>query len=600
MIELASLKPLTTAILLPIIKNIFELGRKAGIKGINKWNETKYHARIQRKISSIETLKTFWSADKEINLTDFYYPSKIEINGGQIHCQYLSDLPTGNLIFEGIVGQGKSIYLRHLATSDIRSNQADKFPIFIEFRTLNNKINLENAIRKYLEEINIDAYDSDTFEFIMHSGKFILLLDAFDEIEDHLVKSVYQEIDHFLEKYGTLRIVITSRPSAEIQKSSKFKIIKIASLKEADYTPFLSKLGLTAIFISEIKHSIKNSPSNISELITTPLMLTLVVIAYRSANKIPENLPEFFDILFRCVFSGHDNAKPTFRRTYASGISENKLQELFEAFCFVCLHNKITRSLNTSQFDSFFLTANTLIETSKCESANFRMDMNRVACLILPDGYENWVFLHKSVMEYYAASFIKKSNESFAEKFYAFSINDPQNWMEVLTFLNYIDDFRFNKYYLLNEIEIVNKQYCFLDNSDCKTELINNLESQNFNFNIYLEYSEKQSCKYRITSARHDSLTPRYCYRNISSDIFSNFLHSIFDDEVLDSDHFIEFMSYRADANGKVVINIRETINLYGHEKLANNFRIMLQKLEKKKDQALNNLNIHELRSSLF
>ena len=96
----------------------------------------KLHQKIQKKISSIESLKTFWSQDKLVALHEFYYPPRIQIANETKHYQFLSELPDGNLIIEGIVGQGKSIYLRHLATSEIRSNQSKFFPIFIEFRTL--------------------------------------------------------------------------------------------------------------------------------------------------------------------------------------------------------------------------------------------------------------------------------------------------------------------------------------------------------------------------------------------------------------------------------------------------------------------------------
>ena len=145
MIDLITNKAITTIILTPLINTVIQASKKAGAKGFQKWEQSKFHSKIQKKISSIESLKTFWSADKLVTLNDFYYPSKIYIDGDRKHCQLLSELPTGHLIIEGIVGQGKSIYLRHLATSEIRSNQFDNFPIFLEFRTLSKKVSLGNS-----------------------------------------------------------------------------------------------------------------------------------------------------------------------------------------------------------------------------------------------------------------------------------------------------------------------------------------------------------------------------------------------------------------------------------------------------------------------
>jgi predicted NACHT family NTPase len=91
----------------------------------------------------------------------------------------------------------------------------------------------------------------------MNSGKFILLLDAFDELDEEVTKETFHEIERYSDKYEKLKIIVTSRPSSEIQKSTKFKIIRLAPLGEADYTPFLNKLGLGSVFIAELKTLLK-------------------------------------------------------------------------------------------------------------------------------------------------------------------------------------------------------------------------------------------------------------------------------------------------------------------------------------------------------
>lgn len=592
-----TLKAISTVILGPIVKSIATGAKKAGIKGIEKWEETKFHTKVQKKISSIESLKTFWSADKLVILHDFYYPSKIITDKGSRPCQLLSDLPEGNLIIEGIVGQGKSIYLRHLATSEIRSNQSHNFPIFIEFRTLTKKITLENSIRSYLDDINIDGYVDSTFEYVMSCGKFVLLLDAFDEIDDQITKDTYLQIDRYAEKYDNLKIVITSRPSAEIQKSSKFKKLRLASLNESDYTPFLSKLGLSPLFIADLKNAIKNSPSKISELIRTPLMLTLVVLAYRSVKEIPENLPDFFEVLFKCVFSGHDNAKPYINRTLASNLSEKKLQELFEVFCFVCIKNKTTRSLSTANFDKYFDVAKTLLNGSDCEAEDFRHDMNKVACLILPDGFDTWVFLHKSVLEYYAASFVKKSSENFAMKFYEYAMREPEPWMEVLTFLNYIDEYRFKKYYLLEELKAVLLELEKLDAQLTSASLVNYFDAIGFEFSITLAITDH----IEVIQGSFESKKPRFCTWN---DIHKPFMSifRIMEDSVGQAfnSEYCEFLKKSLLANNRITLDLQKSLKLFGDVEFKNDFKVFVDQLKNKQASALDHIKLHESRCSFL
>lgn len=597
MIEPLAIKAITTTILSPLINSVVAGAKKAGTKGFQKWEETKFHTKIQKKISSIEKLKTFWSADKLVTLTDFYYPSRIDVDGDRRQCQLLSELPDGHLIIEGIVGQGKSIYLRHLATSEIRSNQPKNFPIFIEFRTLSKKLTLEMAIKSYLDDVNIDGYFDETFEYVMSSGKFILLLDAFDEIESEVTKETFFQIDRYTEKYDKLKIIITSRPSAEIQKSSKFRTIKLAPLREIDYSPFLSKLGLGSEFIAELKNSIKSSPSKISQLITTPLMLTLVVRAYRSVKEIPENLPDFFEVLFKCVFSGHDNAKPYIKRTLASGLSEKKLQDLFEAFCFVCLKDKITRSLSTTQFDSCFQSAKKLLSSTDCESEDFRNDMNKVACLILPDGFENWVFLHKSVMEYYSASFVRKSSEEFAIKFYKYAMCDATSWMEVLTFLNYIDEYRFNKYYLLAELETVFLELSFIEQCSNPLEVVTYLENIDLTFSLTLDITEKPT----VTSVRLGSGIPRFCNKNIIHNPLLNIFKAIVEEKkfIIDDD-FFNLLKSNLNNDNKIFLDLRQTLKLYGDDDFISDFKILVSKMKRIEATANKNIQLNESRCAFL
>lgn len=601
MIDPITTKAISATILAPAINFVLNGAKKIGAKGLEKWGQTKYHTKIQKKIASIESLKTFWSQDKLVTLQNFYYPSRIEIEGTSKQCQLLSELPTGNLIIEGIVGQGKSIYLRHLATSEIRSNQSKFFPIFIEFRTISKKIDLELAIKNYLEDVNIDGFNEETFEYVMSSGNFVLLLDAFDEIDDDVTKDTYLQIDRYCEKYENLKIIVTSRPSAEIQKSSKFKIIKLSPLREADYTPFLAKLGLSSQFIAELKRSIKSSPSKISHLIRTPLMLTLVVLAYRSVKEIPENLPDFFEVLFKCVFSGHDNAKPYIKRALATDLSEKKLQELFEAFCFVCIKDRITRSLTTEQFDRCFESAKRLLNFAPCEANDFRHDMNKVACLILPDGFDTWVFLHKSVMEYYAASFVRKSSENFANKFFKFSMREPAYWMEVLTFLHYIDEYRFNKYYLLDELAEVFSEINLCEESYNSEQIIAFFEANNVNLSLTLDVETTPDFEDFRLGGGFGAGKSRFCTRNIIHAPLFKLLSEIAEQniKVIDDD-FLAHLRSASDEDNRVVLDLRQVLKLYGEKEFLQDFQIFLQRLKQKRHAAFENIQLHESRCAFL
>lgn len=450
MIATGSLAISLSRLLQPIIKDIYEGAKKAGARGLLKWDQRGFPAKLSRRIKAIENVRTLWKPDP-ISLRDFFHPPKVFLNDKPEFLGRLSQLPSNTIVIEGIVGQGKSVLLRSLATEEILSNDAKRLPVFLELKDLNTKLDLRQAINKQLESYDIEV-DEESLNYLFKSGKISLLLDGFDEIEENLVKSTYLEIEHLSLRYPELQIVVTSRPSREIQKSPTFKTVKIAQLTSSEYSAFLSKLGVSSEKSLSLRTAIKNSPSKISNLINTPLMLTLVVIVYEAESEIPETLPEFFDRLFQTVFSRHDRIKAAFTRKHHCGLSERALQSLFEAFCFMTLQLGYGRTLSQTQFDEIFDLALDYSDNSKCAAEDFKRDITEVACLMLDDGIDSVTFLHKSILEYYAAAFVRRLSEENAKKFYEMAIEGGQEWQEVLTFLKSIDAFRHARNYLIPAI----------------------------------------------------------------------------------------------------------------------------------------------------
>ena len=443
---------LVTKALAPLVGTLCKEAGGAAAASLKKWNASTFPKKLAAKLVVADKIKTIWSADKETSLLSIYFPSKIKIGPDIKTIDSLSDLPGGNIVIEGIVGHGKSMFLRYLYLQELAGNGTGKLPIFIELRTLTEKRDLDTHFYDALRKMDI-AVNDDIFDYLAQSGTLVVLLDGFDEVDENLVSSTIQKIEFLAEQYENLRIIITSRPSAEIQKSRLFKTFNLLGLQQEDYSGFLSKLGVHPEKSLEIREAIRKSPSDVSSLITTPLMMTLLVIVYESEKEIPSELPEFFEKLFFTMFTRHDRLKAGFSRKHYSGLSERKLQHLFEIFCFVSIRQRYGRSLSTEQFSDAFDRACKYSSSLSCDTENFRKDIVKVACLMVEEGFDLITFLHKSIAEYFSAAFIWRSNDDFAEKFYAGALTRYENWGAVLTFLEKIDTYRYAKYYTLLSFE---------------------------------------------------------------------------------------------------------------------------------------------------
>jgi hypothetical protein len=449
-------------ILSKIALKLTESATASAKTGYSKWSSEQTLKKALRALNRIENVKTLWSPDKETSLHKFYYPSRIADSypylqdddiAAKAHyklVESIDDLPPGNLTIEGIVGQGKSIFLRYLGSQMLRKATSEAFPLFIELRTLTPGVNLKQMIFKHLDALHLNATE-ELFDHLAKSGRVVLLLDAFDELQEELVRDTINEIDHLSTKYDTLKIIVTSRPGNHIQSVPAFRTLRLGPLLQHDYDPFLAKLGLMATKRNDITNAISKNPSRISRIIVTPLMLTLVVIVYESEREIPPNLTDFFDQLFRVVLTRHDRLKAGFNRKHYSGLSERALQQLFEAFCFVCIYLGFGRSLSMSQFSSAFDRASQYTTHGNCTEEKFRQDITKVACLMLEEGLDLTTFLHKSIVEYYAAAFVAHSDDQFATKFYTKCLTNYKQWSSLLTYLKDIDSYRYYRSYGIPE-----------------------------------------------------------------------------------------------------------------------------------------------------
>lgn len=462
----------TARLLTPLINDLYKGAKKIGARGFQKWEEKTFPRKLARRVRAIDEVKTIWSPEKEISLASFYYPSKLIVEGKPKLATRLAELEGKNSVIEGTVGQGKSILLRNLAIEEILSNDAKRLPIFVELRSLSSKLTLQQAIIKQLSSYDIEI-DDDSLSYLQRSGRLAYLLDGFDELDESLEKETLYELEFLSQKYPELLIVVTSRPNNAVQKSAAFRVIPVAPLVSGDYTPFISKLGISTTQAVQIREAIRKSPSKLTSLISTPLMLTMVVIVYQSEYEIPETLPEFFDKLFHVVFTRHDKLKAAYSRKHHSGLSERKLQNLFEAFCFMSMQNNFTRSLSLEQFEKAFNEAIEYVEDCKCDSDKFKLDLTKVACLMIEEGLDTTTFLHKSIMEYYAASFIKHSADEVAAMFYADVVPDSRYWWEVLAFLREIDAFRYSREFTIPEGELIRLNYFENENKRENKFLIN-------------------------------------------------------------------------------------------------------------------------------
>src|SRR5690606_5177328 len=118
----------------------------------------------------------------------------------------------------------------------------NRIPILIELRNLNEfKGDFEKLITEKILKSKVKPSD-DIFKRTLESGKFLFLLDGYDEIFSDRKQDINRQIELFVDSYSNNKFLITTRPGSGIESFPRFYDFKVCPLDDDDVIGFISKI----------------------------------------------------------------------------------------------------------------------------------------------------------------------------------------------------------------------------------------------------------------------------------------------------------------------------------------------------------------------
>ncbi|XLT98616.1 putative NTPase (NACHT family) [Aeromonas rivipollensis] len=381
-------------------------------------------------------MRTLHSVESDVYLDEIYSPLKLiaQSNGDEFLIDDKVTLSLGRVInIIGLAGQGKSTILKKLFLEEMRAKK--RFPFIIELRKVESS-SIMDVFKGTLVSIGL-SIQTGSVELLLQSRKVVLMLDGFDEISSSKRMSVLQEIITIKTRYDC-DILVTTRPDTEICREVGVTNVTVKKLNENDVISILSKLDKKQE-LTELPELIKNNKS-LRETLVTPILVNLLYVCYPYLDVVPENIVDFYDKLFFTLYSRHDKIK-NFNREKYSNITSVQAVNIFNAFCFDSLSKGILDfsedSLNSHLIKSLHING------ISCDGIdNVRSDIINITCLIQRDGYDRYVFLHKSIQEFHAAKFIRSLSFEHKSRLYnrLLEVVDSEDKYDyVINFLKAID-----------------------------------------------------------------------------------------------------------------------------------------------------------------
>ena len=407
--------------------------------------EDNYERFLKKHVSRNIKVRTIHSSEKDVFLNDIYHALSIIDIDEKVDTKiedgyFLENNNLTNII--GLAGQGKSTILRKLFIEQLK--HGEKIPFFIELAKVE-----ESGILKQIESIFIDCGINTTeekIENLLSSGKVLLLLDGFDEVSPLYRKQTINEIISIHRKNES-QIITTTRPDTEICHEANIINYNVKKLTKQDIFAILKKLNSSSSHLDEELlpkiHKILSENKKLTQVMNSPILVTLFYICYPLLDKIPRNAVDFYENLFATLYRRHDKVK-NIERYKNSSISYIKAYEVFCALSFISLYNEQGSfnelSLHNCVEESMKVSS---LDTEKNIPEKVAKDFINVTCLIQKDGYDRFVYLHKSVQEYHASQFIKNMNTEKKKKLYikiADEITENNKFSNVVKFLLSTDE----------------------------------------------------------------------------------------------------------------------------------------------------------------
>ncbi len=201
-----------------------------------------------------------------------------------------------NLTVLGKPGSGKTTFLKVLGLAALDGKLKRKsIPVFISLKAWSEtEIDLVTYIYRQFDICGFP--DTKLFvESIFHEGGLLLLLDGFDEVTGRVERAIDQ-VSSLHAKYPNCRYVLSCRTAAYLYVFQEFRDVEIADFDDEQIAQFISNWfrNDSAIASSCWQHLSQPENVGIKELASTPLLITMLCLAFADSLNFPPNRSELY------------------------------------------------------------------------------------------------------------------------------------------------------------------------------------------------------------------------------------------------------------------------------------------------------------------
>lgn len=312
-----------------------------------------------------------------------------------------------NVLILGTGGIGKSMLMRYLFLNT--AHRGEYVPVLLELRKVSSqsvdKISILDLIYSCMNDFDVQM-PRDQFEYSLRLGKYLFLMDGFDEVKESHALETAAAIQAFCAKYPKNPCIITSRPRRDTSPLETFTSVESLPLTQEQAIQLSSKIWAedekTREFCRQLENGLYKKHKDFAE---NPLLLSMMFLTFMRNNSVPNHLAEFYSKAYDALYSAHDsNDKGYYRREFhCKDLDETGFRLLLSHFCFRTYFKEDYEFSKESIL--FYIDASIKkLGLSNISASDYLDDLRNVVCIIVEDG-DIFRFSHRSFQTYFAACY---------------------------------------------------------------------------------------------------------------------------------------------------------------------------------------------------
>ena len=336
-----------------------------------------------------------------------------------------------------------------------------KIPIFIELKSLNEfQGNIEDYITSKILNNKLSK-NPRILKRLLESGKFLFLLDGYDEVYSGKKNTITHDVEDFMDRYIHNWYILTSRYGAGAESLPRFSITSINSLEGIEINDFVEqqcKLIIDKSLSQQIQNTINSSVNyKYESYLSNPLFLSMYMFSYRTHPLLPDQQSKFFYNIFDTLLTKHDSfsKKGGWQHEKKSKLDNSQIELILKWFSY------ISWAEEKYYFDQGYLER--ILESIKQEldinfiTRDLIYDLMVNIGIILEDS-GNLTYPHRSMQQYFTAYLIANLNDfDLKLKIYESSIKPfaSELWYDstLLELFNELDYFTFQEHVIIPILE---------------------------------------------------------------------------------------------------------------------------------------------------